>query len=60
MVIKELVQMFSVFDENNLPETIFHRKVISRRVQVCHGESTINGDSPVLIVMLLKIYYTLR
>lgn len=49
MVIKELVQMFSVFDENNLLETIFHRKVISRRVQVCHGESTINGD-----------YYTLR
>ena len=45
MVIKELVQMFSVFDENNLPETMIHWKVISRRVQVCHGESTINGDN---------------
>ena len=52
--------MFSVFDENKLLETMVHRKVLSRRVQVSHGESTINGENLLSWLMLLKVYYTLR
>ena len=47
MVIKELVRMFSVFDENNLPETIFHRKVILEEFRCAM-------ESPLLMETLLS------